>query len=105
MNIDPKQRLAGVPIVEVRDFLRKHAQHGWEPDDLHARFGRERAEEQSRQAVREGRQFSNFVEHLCYAETRVRRFLKARSRVLQFTTMDDGILRSAVTKVIFEDLE
>lgn len=214
MNIDPKSFVAGVPIREVRDFLRKHADHVWHPDALretfadradrllavllsegyveqveeHGTFGygntpkggqlarasaarpvtrsaaqraldefvarceevRQKADflytvetailfgsmlgskptvsdvdlaiklrrkekdharhvvlmqEQSRQAVREGRRFSNIVEQVGYAEMRVWRFLKGRSRIIQLTSADDPILEQAETRIIFADPE
>jgi hypothetical protein len=45
MNIDSRALIAGVSIVEVRDFLRMHAERGWHPEALRGSFGRERADQ------------------------------------------------------------
>jgi len=213
MNIDPKTSLGGIPIVNVRDFLRRHAAYGWRREDAIDAFGSTHADtvvealisggyiewtqeygssrymttvkggaltkasaarpvsrktaeqalkgflerchevghrpdllyrvrkallfgsmlgdkpfvsdvdiafqlvpkekdpdrhfaltqEQSQQALREGRRFSNLVEELFYSEYRVRLFLKSRSRVIQLSPIDDAVLERTETKVIFED--
>lgn len=213
MNIDSKTRLGGVPIVEVRDFLRGTAEHGFRLGALQQQFGRDAAgqlmgvlladgyvtateedgaslytntlkggqlarataarpvarakaeralseflerceqvrrdpaflftvrrailfgsmltgkaavsdidiaielgpkendrerhaalmREQSREAERAGRRFSNLVEKLFWGQTRVRQFLKGRSRIIQLTESDDAVLEQAETRLIFAD--
>ncbi len=39
MNIDPKERLAGIPVLKVRALLRKHQQSGLDAEDLDRAFG------------------------------------------------------------------
>ena len=70
-----------------------------EPDgEKHAEMVLAHAEE----AARNGRRFSNFVERICFAELEVKLFLKARSRIIQLTDSDDGILKIAECRVIYE---
>ncbi len=52
-----------------------------------------------------GGEFSNFVEALQFAEQEVIMFLKSRSRILQLTRCDDGVLNIAESRVIFESPE
>ena len=54
------------------------------------------------EAVRNGRQFHNFVEELFFASDEVKRFLKARSRIIQLTDCGDGVLKIAENRVIYE---
>jgi DNA-binding MarR family transcriptional regulator len=54
------------------------------------------------EAARNGRQFSNFLELLSFAEREVKLFLKGRSRIIQMTDLDDGILKIAKCRVIYE---
>lgn len=54
------------------------------------------------EAVRNGRKFHNIVEKAFFAHEEVRRFLKARSRIFQLTECDDGILKIAKNRVIYE---
>lgn len=60
-------------------------------------------DDQVRQADLNGLRFSNFVERLGYPNTRVIRFLKARSRIIQLTTSTDGILEHAEKRLIYSD--
>jgi predicted nucleotidyltransferase len=69
--------------------------------ELHAAKMRE----QGREAQQAGRRFSSFVEMLSWGETRVRRFLKGRSRIIQLTQIDDAVLEHAETRLIFKDLD
>ena len=57
------------------------------------------------EAVICGRGFSNFVEAFQFAEQEVIMFLKSRSRILQLTRCDDGVLNIAESRVIFESPE
>ncbi len=66
---------------------------------LHAELERE----QTRDAMRHGRRFSNMVEEIFWPQTRVRMFLKGRSRVIQFSEITDGVLKLVATRVIFAD--
>jgi predicted nucleotidyltransferase len=67
----------------------------------HAELIRARAE----QVFGRGRRFRNYVEALRFAEQEVMDFLKARSRTLQFTQCDDGVLSISESRVIFEGPE
>jgi DNA-binding MarR family transcriptional regulator len=58
--------------------------------------------DRAHEATREGRQFHNFVEELFFASDEVKRFLKARSRIIQLTDCDDGVLKIAASRVIYE---
>ena len=66
---------------------------------LHAELMRE----QIREAARNGRRFSNMVDEIFWPQTRVRMFLKGRSRVIQFSEINDGVLELVETRVIFAD--
>jgi predicted nucleotidyltransferase len=69
-----------------------------EPDSKkHAEMVLARANE----AARNGRCFHNFVERIGFADQEVRSFLKARSRIIQLTDCDDGILKIAESRVIY----
>ena len=55
------------------------------------------------QAELAGRTFSSLLDRLGWAEIEVRRFLKGRSNVLSFTTIDDQVLELADrTEVVYE---
>ena len=59
--------------------------------------------EQVRHARDEGVRFSNLLEMHHYPWSRVERFLKGRSRIVQLTRADDEILGHADKKVIYSD--
>jgi predicted nucleotidyltransferase len=67
----------------------------------HSELIRARANE----AVSCGRRFRNYVEGLQFAEQEVIMFLKARSRILQLTRCDDGVLNITENRVIYENPE
>jgi predicted nucleotidyltransferase len=52
-----------------------------------------------------GKSFRNYVEALQFAEQEVIMFLKARSRILQMTRCDDGVLTITESRVIYENPE
>ncbi len=52
-----------------------------------------------------GRRFRDYVEALRFAEQEVRMFLKARSRILQLTRCDDGVLNITESRVIYASPE
>jgi DNA-binding MarR family transcriptional regulator len=52
-----------------------------------------------------GRRFRNHVDGLRFAEKEVTLFLKARSRILQLTRCDDGVLNITESRVIYESPE
>ncbi len=54
------------------------------------------------EAARKGRHFSNFLEVLYFAEHEVKLFLKGRSRIIQMTDLEDGILKIADSYMIYE---
>jgi len=72
-------------------------------NDPHKHSGliRDRANE----AIIWGKGFGNFVEAFQFAEQEVIMFLKSRSRILQLTRCDDGVLNIAESRVIFESPE
>jgi hypothetical protein len=55
----------------------------------------------SREAVSEGRRFSNFVEEIAWPETEVMRYLKGRSRCLSLHQGSDGVLKTAAQRLIY----
>jgi len=57
------------------------------------------------EAASYGRHFPNYVEGLRFAEQEVIMFLKARSRILQLTRCDDGVLNITENRVIYESPE
>lgn len=58
---------------------------------------------QADEAEFEGRTFATFLDRLFFSQFRVLKFLKSRSRVLQFTSASDPILVNAQTRVVYED--
>jgi len=52
-----------------------------------------------------GKRFGNFVQRLDFAAKEVRSYLKARSRIIQLTDCDDGVLKIAEHRVIYEGPE
>jgi hypothetical protein len=67
----------------------------------HSELIRARANE----AARYGRRFRNYVEGFRFAEQEVMMFLKARTRTLQLTCCDDGVLDIIESRVIYESPE
>ncbi len=64
----------------------------------HSELIRARADD----AASRGRRFSTYFDRFRFAEQEVMIFLKARSRILQLTRCDDGVLKIANSLVIFE---
>ncbi len=52
-----------------------------------------------------GRRFQNFVQRLDFAAQEVRSYLKARSRIIQLTDCNDGVLNIAKSRVLYESPE
>ena len=52
-----------------------------------------------------GKKFRNFIERLDFAAQEVRSFLKSRSRIIQLTDCQDGVLKIAKHRVIYEGPE
>jgi DNA-binding Lrp family transcriptional regulator len=52
-----------------------------------------------------GKRFGNFVQRLDFAAHEVRSYLKARSRIIQLTDCDDGVLKIAEHRIIYEGPE
>jgi DNA-binding Lrp family transcriptional regulator len=52
-----------------------------------------------------GKRFGNFVQRLDFAAKEVRAYLKARSRIIQLTDCDDGVLQVAEHRIIYEGPE
>ena len=53
-------------------------------------------------AALNGKRFQNFIQRLDFAAQEVRSYLKARSRIIQLTDCDDGVLKIAEHRVIYE---
>jgi predicted nucleotidyltransferase len=54
------------------------------------------------EAALNGKSFRNFIERLDFAAQEVRSFLKSRSRIIQLTDCQDGVLKIAEHRVIYE---
>lgn len=54
-------------------------------------------------AMANGRRFGTIVEQICWPQLEVRLFLKARKRSLSLHAMDDGVLKVAEHKVLYEE--
>ncbi len=78
------------------DLCRKEKDSGKHSELIRAR---------ANQALSRGKRFRNYVEGLRFAEQEVMTFLKARSRVLQFTRSNDGVLKIAECRVIYESAD
>lgn len=52
-----------------------------------------------------GKRFGNIVQRLDFAAKKVRAYLKARSRIIQLTDCDDGVLQIAEHRIIYEGPE
>jgi hypothetical protein len=52
-----------------------------------------------------GKRFQNFVQRLDFATQEVRSYLKARSRIIQVTDCNDGVLNIAESRIIYESPE
>jgi predicted nucleotidyltransferase len=66
-----------------------------------ARF-KEMNEQSIRQAEEDGRCFSTHVERIYWPQREVHLFLKSRSRSISLHPLHDGVIESAVQKVLFE---
>ena len=55
-----------------------------------------------RQAEQDGRYFSTHVEPIFWPEREIQLFLKSRSRSISLHPLNDGVIKSAVQKVLFE---
>jgi predicted nucleotidyltransferase len=53
-------------------------------------------------AAMKGRRFQNFVHGLYFASQEVRSYLKGRSRIIQLTDCEDGVLKIAKSRVLYE---
>jgi len=52
-----------------------------------------------------GKRFQNFVQRLDFAAHEVRSYLKARSGIIQLTDCEDGVLKAAEHRIIYESPE
>lgn len=57
------------------------------------------------EAALNGKSFRNFIERVDFAAQEVRSFLKSRSRIIQLTDCQDGVLKIAEHRVIYEGPE
>lgn len=58
-------------------------------------------EQRIREALNDGGRFGNIVEQTAWPQTEVKRYLKARSRILSLHDLDDGVLKEAESEVIY----
>ena len=65
---------------------------------------KEMCEQSSRQAEKDGRCFSTYVERISWPQREIHLFLKSRSRAISLHPLHDEVLRSVVQKVIFEKI-
>ena len=75
------------------------------PKEADAKKHSELIQARANEAALNGKRFRNFVERLDFAAQEVRSFLKARSRILQLTDCQDGVLKIAESRVIYESPE
>jgi hypothetical protein len=92
--------LSDVPFIGDLDIA-----VGLYPRENNPRKHSELVRARANEAVSRGRDFSSFVEASQFAEQEVIMFLKSRSRILQLTRCDDGVLNIAESRVIFESPE
>ncbi len=57
------------------------------------------------EAAWQGRRFRGYLDQMSFAYYEVMKYLKARSRIIQFTECRDGILRISESRVIYEHKE
>ncbi len=57
------------------------------------------------EAAWQGRRFRSYLDQMSFAYDEVMKFLKARSRIIQFTECRDGVLTIAESRVIYEHKE
>jgi predicted nucleotidyltransferase len=57
------------------------------------------------EAAMNGRRFQNFVHGLYFASQEVKSYLKGRSRIIQLTDCEDGVLKIAKSRVLYESPE
>lgn len=55
-----------------------------------------------RQAEQDGRHFGTHLERIFWPEREIQLFLKSRSRSISLHPLNDGVIKSAVQKVLFE---
>jgi hypothetical protein len=73
-----------------------------EPKEPNAKKHSDLIQDRADETARNGKRFQNFVDRLYFANQEVRSFLKARSRIVQLTDCDDGVLKIAKQKVIYK---
>jgi hypothetical protein len=61
------------------------------------------AQERSKKAKHNGRQFNNIVEEVYWPQTEALKYLKSRSRSISIHLADDPVLKISKHKVIFEE--
>ena len=115
MNIDPADKIAGIPILDVRELVRSARANPFIGDiDIAIELTRKVTDSQewhrlSNEKVREasdnGRQFREFKDKIYWPELQVRLYLKNRSRALSIHSIDDQILDEAPQEVIYEATE
>jgi hypothetical protein len=73
------------------------------PKEPDARKHSELVQARANDAELSGKRFRNFIQRLDFAAQEVRSHLKARSRIIQLTDCNDGVLKVAKHRVIFEN--
>ncbi len=75
------------------------------PKELDSQKHSERLLAHADEAALCGKRFANIVQRLDFAAKEVRAYLKARSRIIQLTDCDDGVLKVAEHRIIYEGPE
>jgi DNA-binding Lrp family transcriptional regulator len=92
--------LAGSPTIGDLDLAIELV-----PKEADARRHSELIQARANEAALDGKSFRNLTERLDFAAQEVRSFLKSRSRIIQLTDCQDGVLKIAKHRVIYESPE
>jgi DNA-binding MarR family transcriptional regulator len=92
--------LAGSPTIGDLDLAIELV-----PKEADARRHSELIQARANEAALDGKSFRNLIERLDFAAQEVRSFLKSRSRIIQLTDCQDGVLKIAKHRVIYESPE
>jgi predicted nucleotidyltransferase len=88
--------LANSETVNDIDLAIKLVPKTGDPDKF-----RQLSQQRIREALNDGRRFGNIVEEIAWPQTEVKRYLKARSRILSLHDLDDGVLKGAESRIIY----
>ncbi len=92
--------LAGSPTIGDLDLAIELV-----PKEADAKKHSELIQARANEAAINGKSFRNLIERLDFAAQEVRSFLKSRSRIIQLTDCQDGVLKIARHRVIYESPE